>query len=183
MVALSSSACPPMPMRLSAWSAFSRADGSGIATLGSLRKPLLAPSCATATSIPFDRAARNPPAASLELSASTPAAPAREPPSAVQASSVSCHDRCREDARIVSGPTAAALIKRGRQCRLPRRQSLSARRANDRRRGELRQHHRARARLAAGGGRPPPPPQDPSRGGNAPARFSAAAFPLTSAAP
>src|SRR5260370_5296961 len=113
MVALSSSACPPMPIRLSARSAFSSAEGSGIATLGSLRKPLLVPSCATATSIPFDSAARNPPAASLELSASSAAEIANAVPSDESASAVRSGRRCRRAVRVMS------------QCRLRSRQNPS----------------------------------------------------------
>ena len=45
--------------------------GNGMVTFGSSRKPLLAPSCATALPMPCDSAARSPPAASFELSASS----------------------------------------------------------------------------------------------------------------
>src|SRR5665213_1091401 len=41
--------------------AFTSSGGRGIITLGSLRKPSFAPSCATATSIPFDSASRSTP--------------------------------------------------------------------------------------------------------------------------
>jgi len=102
-----------------------------IATLESLRKPLLVPSCATATSIPFDRAARNPPAASRELSASSAADAANALPSDESASALSA---ARDSGRLFESYLEA-------QCRLRRPAKPISKRMSTGR--PLRQHHRA----------------------------------------
>src|SRR3954467_5014447 len=100
-----------MPIMRNARSAFSMADGSGMVYFGLFRKPFGAPSWAMALSMPWEIAARMPPAASFDDTASSgPAAiaanGARESNAANEATTTSAAaPRRRTQSQLAATPT------------------------------------------------------------------------------